>query len=75
MDFPILGEPASDVVLCALCDKRIEDDQESTLYHVRQNDKAQLAHTKCTAANLERIVNAMGRLGAGRIGAALRLDR
>ncbi len=75
MDFPILGDATNDVVLCALCDKRIEEDQESTLYHVRHNDKAQLAHTKCTAANLARIVNAMGRFGGSRMGAALKLDR
>ncbi len=73
--FPILDDATDSVVLCALCTKPIADDQESTLYHVRRSDQAHLVHTACSAANLARIVDAVGRFGAGRIGAALRLDR
>lgn len=73
--FPILGEPESDVVHCAICGDPIADDQPSTLYHVRRDEAAHLAHTKCSAADLARIVDAIGRFGTGRLGRALRLDR
>ena len=70
----ILDDSPDTVVHCALCGNVIEDNQESTLYHVRQSDAAQLAHTTCSAENLARIVDAIGRFGSGRMGRALRLD-
>lgn len=75
MPFPILDDSPDAVVHCVICGDMIEENQASTLYHVRSNDKAHLVHTKCSAANLARLVDAIGRHGTGRIGAALRLDR